>query len=228
MIGCGPIGCLHAQAIAGSGHAGLVAVCDPDASRREAIGGELSVPDVRRRRSTARRACARRRDDRHARPLARAAGAGRHRGWLPRVLREALGRRTDRRRADRAGRGRSAGAAGRRLQPPLRLRLPHGPQIARRGSHRTINAGRNRRQRRHAAVRRCPASPRHLHHAADASLRPAALVRRRSQPTAGNRRPNSDATLVRDVTVECTLAGGIPGTLDGARTSTPSHARASG
>ena len=36
VIGCGPIGNLHAQAIAGSRHAVLVGVCDVDRERREA------------------------------------------------------------------------------------------------------------------------------------------------------------------------------------------------
>ena len=144
---------------------------------------------VRRCRSAARRAYARRRDDRHARPLARATGAGRHRGRLPRVLREALGRRT-------ADAQRIAQAAADR---PVLLGVDYnrrfacgyrdGPPIARRGCDWTTNAGHARRQRRHAAGRRGPASLCHLHHAADAPLRFAALVRRRSQPTAGNRRP---------------------------------------
>ncbi len=43
VVGCGPIGQLHAQAIASSPHATLVAVCDPDADRRQATAARFGA-----------------------------------------------------------------------------------------------------------------------------------------------------------------------------------------
>lgn len=43
VIGCGPIGNLHARAIAGSPHATLRAVCDPDPTRRDEAGRRFGV-----------------------------------------------------------------------------------------------------------------------------------------------------------------------------------------
>ncbi len=42
-VGCGPIGNLHARAISGSPHAQLVAVCDPDAARRDQAAARWNV-----------------------------------------------------------------------------------------------------------------------------------------------------------------------------------------
>ncbi|MBI4602761.1 MAG: Gfo/Idh/MocA family oxidoreductase [Planctomycetes bacterium] len=43
VIGCGPIGAMHAEAIASSGGADLVAVCDVDLPRAEALGRRLGA-----------------------------------------------------------------------------------------------------------------------------------------------------------------------------------------
>jgi myo-inositol 2-dehydrogenase/D-chiro-inositol 1-dehydrogenase len=44
VIGCGPIGILHARAVAASPHARLAALCDLDPARRDAAAREFGVP----------------------------------------------------------------------------------------------------------------------------------------------------------------------------------------
>ncbi len=213
VIGCGPIGNLHAHAITGSSHARLVAVCDPDASRRDALAGQTGVPgfaavEALLAEHTLDAVTIATPDHLHVQPALAAIAAGCH-VFCEKPL-----------AAELADAQRIAQAAADR---PVLLGVDYNRRFAcgYRAARRLLDEsaiGQLMRVTIDVSDATPPAAvARHpyvifttlLTHHFDL-LRWFAGEASQLQATAG---PNSNATLVRDVTVECTLAGGIPGTL---------------